>query len=216
MARDQFRWIRRSRAVPGWPAAALTGVLTLTVWLRPGAAPAADAEWPCQQRLVPEIAAGMIWSGPALDSVTAEAEDPQIRHLAADLAARKTPLEQAQAEIDAFAKALPAGQKTEQLTRLFAATLAIINRDRSSIVGGIKKYTHGQQALAERITTTNDKLAELASDQVQERDALAAQRAWDMRIYGDRRSSLSYLCEQPVLLEKRGYALAQAIAAHLE
>ena len=43
-----------------------------------------------------------------------------------------------------------------------------------------------------------------------------AQRDWDMRIYGDRRSSLSYLCEQPVLLEKRAFVVAKAIAAHLE
>ena len=210
-----FRCHRRLRAVPGGRAAALAGAMIFVVWL-PGAASAADPDWPCQQRLVPEIAAGMIWSGPPLDSVAGDAEDPQIRHLAADLAARKTPLEQAQAEIDAFAKGLPAGHGNEQLTRLFAATLAIINHDRGSIVGGIKKYAHGQQALAERISDTNDKLGQLASDQVQERDALAAQRDWDMRIYGDRRSSLSYLCEQPVLLEKRAYVLAHAIAAHLE
>ncbi len=197
-------------------ASALAGLLILATSLRPGGAAAADPDWPCQQRLVPEIAAGMIWSGPPLDSVAAGPDDPKIRHLAADLAARKTPLDQATAEIDEFAKGLPAGQRNEQLTRLFAATLAIINHDRDSIVGGIKKYARGQQALADRISATNDQLAQLASDQVQERDTLAAQREWDMRIYGDRRSSLSYLCDQPVVLEKRAFTLARAIADHLE
>ena len=194
----------------------LTGLLVLAIWLRPGAAVAASSDWPCQQRLVPEIAAGMIWSGPPPGSVAADADDPKIRQLAANLAARRTPLEQASAEIDQFAKGLPEGHRNEQLTRLFAATLAIINRDRSSIVGGIKKYARNQQALADRISTTNEKMAQLASGQVQERDALAAQREWDMRIYGDRRSSLTYLCDQPVVLEKRAFALARAIADHLE
>jgi hypothetical protein len=43
-----------------------------------------------------------------------------------------------------------------------------------------------------------------------------ARRSWDMRLYEDRRDSLTYLCEQPVLLEQRAFALARAIAGHLE
>lgn len=203
-------------ALRGGALAALAGLLILAIGARPGAAAAEDPDWPCQQRLVPEIAAGMIWPGPPLDSVAEAADDATIRGLAAELAARRTPLEQASAQIDAFASGLAAGQKNARLTRLFAETLAIINRDRSSIIGGIKKYSHGQRALAERITTTTEQLTQLASDRVEERDALVAQRDWDMRIYGDRRSSLSYLCEQPVLLEQRAFALARVIAGHLE
>jgi septal ring factor EnvC (AmiA/AmiB activator) len=213
--RHDLRGSRGLRAIAGGCAAALVGLLSLPA-APPAAAAAATAEWPCQQRLVPEIAAGMIWSGPPLTSVPAEVDDPTIRHLAGELAARRTPLDQASAQIDAFAQGLAPEHRKEQLTQLFAATLAIINHDRGSIIGGISKYAHGQQALADRITASNEQLAQLAADQVQERDALTAQREWDMRIYGDRRSSLSYLCEQPVLLEKRAYAVAKAIAAHLE
>jgi septal ring factor EnvC (AmiA/AmiB activator) len=216
MIRRECKGRRQPSAVHGWRMASLTGLWILTSWLLPAAAIAADPDWPCQQRLVPDIAAAMIWSGPPLDSTATAADDPEIRHLAGNLAARRTPLEQATAEIDQFARGLPAGHKNEQLTRLFAETLAILNHDRSSIIGGIKKYAHGQEALAQRISATNEKLAQLAIDQAQERDALAAQREWDMRIYSDRRSSLSYLCEQPVLLEKRAFTLARAIAAHLE
>jgi hypothetical protein len=216
MIAQEFKRRQRS-AVHGWCVASLTGLWILTASLLPAAAAmAADPDWPCQQRLVPDIAAGMIWSGPPLDTKAAAADDPEIRHLAGNLAARRTPLEQATAAIDRFARGLPVGHKNEQLTRQFAETLAILNRDRSSIIGGIKKYARGQEALAQRIGATNQKLAQLASDQVQERDALAAQREWDMRIYSDRRSSLSYLCEQPVLLENRAFTLARAIAAHLE
>jgi hypothetical protein len=37
---------------------------------------------------------------------------------------------------------------------------------------------------------------------VLERD-LVAERDWDVRVYDDRARSLTYLCEQPVLLDQR-------------
>jgi hypothetical protein len=183
----------------------------------PGPAVAAeDPDWPCQQRLVPEIAAGMIWSGPPLQSVADRAADPRIEQLAGEIASRRVPLEQAAAKVDAFAKGLPAGQANDALTKLFARTLQSINRERGSIIAGIKKYARGQRALAERITETNARLTTLAADQVLEREQLTLQRDWDNRIYDDRRSELTYVCDQPVLLEQRAFALARAIAGHLE
>src|SRR6187431_2007866 len=96
---------RQLSAVHGWRMASLTGLWILTGWLLPAAAAvAADPDWPCQQRLVPDIAAGMIWSAPPLDPNATAADDPEIRHLAGTLAARRTPLEQATAEIDRFAR----------------------------------------------------------------------------------------------------------------
>jgi hypothetical protein len=185
-----------------------------------GIMPAAAAtddnpDWPCTQRLVPEIAPAMIWSGPPLDSVDGQAS-PVVDQLAATLAARRVPIEDAKAQVDDFASTLADEQRDEQLTRLFARTLAIINHDRSSIIQGIGKYARGQRALAKTISETNERLNGLPKDQVQERDALIAERDWDIRIYDDRRSSLTYLCEQPVLLEQRAFALARAIASHVD
>lgn len=179
------------------------------------AATAEDPDWPCVQRLVPEVAAAMIWPGPPLEEAPAEAS-PALERLAGELAARRVPLPEAEQQIEAFAGTLAAGQKDAQLTRLFADTLAIINRDRSSIIQGIRKFAQNQQALAERITAGNDRLSELATERIAERDALMAQRRWDLRLYEDRRDSLTYLCEQPVLLEQRAFALARAIASQLE
>jgi hypothetical protein len=182
----------------------------------PGAAATGEnPDWPCSQRLVPEIAPAMIWSGPPLDAVDGQAS-PVVDQLAAALAARRVPIADAEAQVDDFARTLADQQKDEQLTRLFARTLEIINHDRTSIIKGINKYTRGQRALAKTITETNERLNQLPKDQVQERDALIAERDWDVRIYDDRRSSLTYLCEQPVLLEQRAFALARAIASHLD
>jgi hypothetical protein len=194
-------------------------VLILAV-LSGGVLPAAaatgnDSDWPCVQRLVPEIAPGMIWAGPPLGAVEGE-PSPAIDDLAAELAARRVPLEQAEAQVEDFAKTLANGQKDQQLTRLFARTLEIINGDRSSIIQGIKKYARGQRTLAETITEKNERLSELPKEEVVARDTLIAERDWDIRIYDDRERSLTYLCEQPVLLEQRAFALARTIASHLE
>jgi hypothetical protein len=189
-------------------------VLCASAAARPPAA-AEDPDWPCPQRLVPEIAPAMIWAGPPLDAQGGE-PSPEVAALAGELAARRVPLEQAKSEVDAFAAGLPAQQKSARLTHLFAATLAIINRDRSSIIQGIKKYARGQRALADGINARNEQLSGLAGGQAAERDALMAEQGWDVRVYEDRRSSLGYLCEQPVLLEQRAFALARAIADHLE
>jgi hypothetical protein len=198
-----------------WPAA----VLLVGLALAPHAAAAATGgtgDWPCVQRLVPEIAAGMIWAGPPLDEVTGATDDPELDRLAAELAARRVPLEEAEQQVAAFAAALESDARNQDLARLFARTLAIINQDRASIIGGIKRFARGQQALADKIAAQNAKLHEVEPQQVLERDALVAERDWDIRIYDDRQSSLVYLCEQPVLLEQRAFALARAIASHLE
>ena len=46
-------------------------------------------------------------------------------------------------------------------------------------------------------------------------DALEVQLDWDERIYADRQQSLTYVCETPVLLERRLYAIAQLLEAKL-
>ena len=126
------------------------------------------------------------------------------------------PVEDAAAQVEKFAQTLNDEQKEEELTRLFARTLEIINHDRTSIIKGIKKYARGERALAETIREKNERLSKLPADQALARDTLIAERDWDVRIYDDRRSSLSYLCEQPVLLEQRAFALARTIAGQLE
>jgi hypothetical protein len=195
----------------------LLAALLVAAGLKPAAAATGeDPDWPCIQRLVPEIAPAVIWPGPPIDAVDGAAADPLIDQLAGELAARRVPLEEAEAEVEEFASSVADDHKDEQLTRLFARTLEIINSDRSSIIQGIKKYARGQRALADRINARNEQLIELAADQVLERDALRAERDWDLRVYEDRRASLGYLCEQPVLLEQRAFALARAIAGHLE
>ncbi len=201
--------------------ARIAGSLALAVLL---AAPAgavaatggsADDSWPCVQRLVPEIAAGVIWTGPPLDQVTVP-EDEQLGQLATDLAARRVPIEDAAKRVQGYAQTLPPAERTARLSALFKRALAIVNQDRSSLIGGIRKFAQGQAALADKINASNQRIQSLGADRLTERETMMAERDWDVRIFDDRRSSLSYLCEQPVLLEQRAGALARMIAGQLE
>ncbi len=175
-----------------------------------------DPDWPCIQRLLPEIAGGMIWTGPPLDEVDVPSDDQALAALAQELAARRVPIEDAEAQIEAFAASLDDDDKATRLAALFKATLDIINKDRASIINGIKKFSRGQRALADKITAKNEAIEKIAGDDVLARDTAKAERDWDIRIFEDRRHSLTYLCEQPVLLEQRAFALARAITGHLE
>jgi hypothetical protein len=175
-----------------------------------------DPDWPCMQRLVPEVASGMIWAGPPLDTVDADEPAPARAALAGELAARRVPMAEAEKLIDGYAADLGGQEKDLALTLLFKETLALINQDRSSNIQGIRKFAQGQRALADRIMATNAELDALPSDRILERDTMAAERDRDIRVFDDRRSSLTYLCDQPVLLEQRAFALARAIAGHLE
>jgi hypothetical protein len=50
------------------------------------------------------------------------------------------------------------------------------------------------------------------ADQAQSED-LASRLAWQTRIFEDRRKSTSYVCDVPVLIEKRLFDLGSAIQA---
>jgi len=40
--------------------------------------------------------------------------------------------------------------------------------------------------------------------------------SWDLRIFEERNRSMTYLCEQPVLLEQRAFALGRTIYFYVE
>ena len=71
-----------------------------------GTAFAADPrypDWPCNQIKVPEISVAAVWAGPPIDDVDkAWEQDPAIRELVARLAARRTPLADAEKTISDF------------------------------------------------------------------------------------------------------------------
>jgi hypothetical protein len=185
-----------------------------------GAAPAAgeDSDWPCIQRLVPKVSAGMVWAGPPLDEAPDWRDDSAVSDLANRLADRRLPPANTETLVEEFARSLGA-ENDQQLTMLFAAVLDRINNERLAVIEGIKKLTRRQRALASRIESA---LAEIDSipdegtaEQKARRVELIEQTRWDTRIYEEREKSVVYLCETPVLLEQRVFILGRTIQGFL-
>lgn len=190
----------------------------LALLMLPGAAAQAaastDPDWPCIQRLVPRITAAQVWAGPEPRPADWQG-DVEVSRLASKLAARRTPIEETEKLVEAFAQAQPRQAASAKLTALFGRTLELINRDRASIIAGIKRFSQSQRALSERIREARATL-EQASGAAAPEASLREQLTWDLRVFDEREKSMTYLCEQPVLLEQRAFALGRTIYFFVE
>ncbi|WP_378947497.1 hypothetical protein [Paracoccus sp. R86501] len=180
------------------------------------AATGSDPDWPCIQRKQPHLSLGQLWSGPVPDDqAMALANTPEIARLAARLEQRRLPLEEATALVDDFATQAD----DARLTALMQAIFALIDRDRSALIAGISRYGRAQVALADQIKSRRSRFEELQAAPTPDYDAIDTEEEaldWDMRIFDARQKSLTYVCETPVILEQRAFALGRAIGAHLD
>ncbi len=182
-----------------------------------GGPPPPDDDWPCAQRRTGAISRAAIWAGPESPPGRWD-DDDAAAQLARKLASRRVPLEEADNLIDAFANAAGA-DKDQRLTRAFDGALELINSERDKVITGIMRYARGQRSLAAKVRAEADK----ASDAQENQDATAPddlekanpELTWDKRIFDDRARALTYVCETPVLLEKRAFAIARAVQQKL-
>jgi hypothetical protein len=187
-----------------------------------GMALAADPrfpDWPCNQVKVPEISVAAVWAGPAIDDVgNAWEEDAAIKDLVARLAARRTPLEDAQKAIsDIITGTESERQKKAKL--IFAGLFKTLNHERSEVMRGIERYFRKQREFSDQIRSTILQLRELQdrSDADQSKiDELTNRVEWDTRIFEERRKTMNFVCEVPVLIEQRLFALSRVIQQSLE
>lgn len=184
----------------------------------PGAAAWAQAgDWPCVQRLVGKLEGGQMWAGPPLPAPGA-AVPPETDALARELSSLRLAPEAFAGKVQAFAQGLEPDARAERLTQLFAAALTTINSERSGMIEGIKRYARRQQQLAEKISSETRELDSLqraaGSDPARAADLRSA-RDWDARVHAERQRQLNLVCDQPVRLEQRAFALARAIQEQL-
>ena len=175
-------------------------------------------DWPCQQLKVPEISIASVWTGPPIDTIdTTKPADPKQADLVARLAARRTPIDDARKLIaDYLAGA--GEEKQEKAKRLFAALYSTLNGQRDQVMNGIERFSRKQKAMAEEIREKAQKMREVQDQQKDKQDSdpaqsseLASELSWQTRIFEDRRRSTSYICDVPVLIEKRLFDLGHAI-----
>jgi len=171
-------------------------------------------DWPCQQLKVPEISIASVWSGPPIEAADKEkSTDPKEAELVARLAARRTSMDDARKLIADYVTGTPE-VKQRKATSLFAALYSTLNAQRDQVMNGIERFSRKQKAMAEDIREETRKIREIQdkpdADQSSS-EQLSTQLSWQTRIFEDRRKSTTYVCDVPVLIEKRLFDLGRAI-----
>jgi hypothetical protein len=197
-------------------------IMLIAAIAAPGAAVAADPrypDWPCNQIKVPEISVAAVWSGPSIDDVgNAWDADPGVRDLVTRLAARRTPLGDAERAIAGTITG-SAAERQQKATLIFAGLFRTLNHERTEVMNGIERFSRKQKEFADRIRSEVLQLRELQDapghDQAKP-DEIASRIEWDTRIFEERQKTVGYVCEVPVLIEQRLFALARAIQQALE
>lgn len=177
------------------------------------AADFSDPTWPCIQRKVENLSAGLMWPTP----VEKVELTPEAESLATLLALRRVSLEDAERQVSDFVGKTPSSD-ARLLGNVFKRVFDKLSSDRQRLMSGIARYSESQIRLAQKIDQSQGEMTRLtaeANPDFDRIDKLEEQIDWDERIYHDRARALTYVCETPVLLEKRAYAIAQLLLKHV-
>ncbi len=175
-----------------------------------------DPTWPCQQRKVQDLSLGLMWSAPLPQEFAEKSARPlpgDARDLATLLSLRRVSLEEAEDAVRTYSDNASDADEDIMLF-VFAAVFDTLGDTRRDVINGIELYSLKQIALSERIDSVRSEMRHLvdADDPDFDRiDRLEEQLDWDERVFRDRARSLTYVCETPVLIEKRLYAIAKLL-----
>jgi hypothetical protein len=176
-------------------------------------------DWPCAQAKVPEISIAAVWAGPPLDDIRDKwKDDAKVSALVAKLAARRTPLEEAQKAVTEYL-AGSATDKTMAGKLLFAGLFDTLNAQRSSVMNGLERVMRKQREAAEKVrddTIALQALQDATPPDQPKIDELGNQLIWETRIFEDRRRVVKYVCEVPTAIDQRLFALGRTIQQEME
>ncbi|WP_104205196.1 hypothetical protein [Billgrantia saliphila] len=170
-------------------------------------AAAGPPDWPCVQRLIPELAWGTLWTGPPLDELEqAWWEDEEVGRVARFATARSTSEEQALERVRDFVDSVDEEEAERRLTLLFAGLFELTDRERRRTIEGIRQASRAQMTRLDTISTMVDELearrAEEGADEA-EIERLSEALFWEQRTFQHRQQALPAMCDQPYLLEER-------------
>jgi hypothetical protein len=186
------------------------------------AARAADPrypDWPCSQAKVPDISLAAVWAGPALDDAASKwKDDSKISALVSKLAARKTPLDEAEKSVKEFLTG-SAADKAANAKLLFAGLFDTLNAQRSQVMSGLERVSRKQREAADKIREETIQLQALQDATPRDDtkvDAMSNQLIWETRIFEDRRKVVRFVCEVPTTIDQRLFALGRVIQQEME
>jgi hypothetical protein len=195
----------------------LAGLLAACAGAR--AADSRHPDWPCVQAKVPELSVVAMWAGPPLDDAAQAWEsDPKVRDLVPRLAARRVPLADAEKSVAEFITG-SAAEREQKAKLLFAGLFDRLNRERTTVMNGIERLNRRQQELADKLRSDIAELHKVQDAPTPDAAKLAQmshQVEWTTRIFEDRRKSIRFVCEVPVLIEQRLFALGRAVQQAME
>ncbi|WFM70542.1 hypothetical protein [Halomonas sp. CKK8] len=179
-------------------------------------------DWPCVQRLVPELAWGTIWTGPSPEALERSWwEDEEVGRVVRYATARETPRDEALERVRNFVSQVasqPEAEREERLTLLFAGLFERVNRERSRVIERIRSASRGQVKRLDRLTELVDELearrasSETSGDDIEQ---LRRELHWEQRTFQKRQQLLPVLCEKPALLQEELSRMVRAIRAEL-
>jgi len=176
-------------------------------------------DWPCVQAKVPELSVVAMWAGPPLDDAAKAWEnDPKIKDLVPRLAARRVPLADAEKSVAEFVTG-SAAEREHKAKLLFAGLFDRLNRERTEVMNGIERLNRRQQELADKLRADIAELHKVQDAPAPDAAKLAQmsqQVEWSTRIFEDRRKSIRFVCEVPVLIEQRLFALGRVVQQAME
>ena len=210
-------WRRRWREA-AFPLLALAITLEATPVVAEPKANSPERNWPCRQILVGRVSLAAVWSGPSIEGV-AWRDDKAVADIVTRLAARRIPLEDAEHAIEDFAQSQGA-EKTKKLVAVFAGLFETLNDERTQVIEGLLRFGAKQKELAEKIRAENALPREgpgkpRPDKGKQDAETVARDLEWDLRVFDERRQSLTYVCETPALIEQRLFALARVIQRNM-
>jgi DNA polymerase III alpha subunit len=176
-------------------------------------------DWPCSQAKVPDISLAAVWAGPALDDAASKWKDvSKVSALVSKLAARKTPLDDAEKLVKEFLTGSPA-DKTTNAKLLFAGLFDTLNAQRSQVMSGLERVSHKQREAADKIREETVQLQALQDATPRDDakiEAMSNQLIWETRIFEDRRKVVRFVCEVPTTIDQRLFALGRVIQQEME
>ncbi|MBZ9857218.1 hypothetical protein LB566_25825 [Mesorhizobium sp. CA13] len=199
----------------------LVHTLVLVAMLVPMDARAAntDPDWPCMQRKVPQLSLGQIWNGPELPRAAKDwSKDSGVSALVEAVAARRTPIAEAQKEIKDYAASLPAEQVAPKMAMLVQGMFDHMDAERSHVISGISRYAHKQLEMAAELrkeASDVDALRAKADADPDEVERRTDQLNFETRIFNERVQSLTYVCDVPTIIEQRLYQLSRTVSETL-
>ena len=173
-----------------------------------------DPNWPCQQRLVPNLAAEAYWNGPEIENLGDWQADPEIASLVQRLTPRRVSTEEGLAEIAAFAQNL-SGDRARRLALAFRGLLEETDRERAVLIEQLKQIGRRQSELADLVAQLAAELKSVPPDTTGEAAArrvdLQQRHDFTARNFEEIQRTIRYACETPVALDARLGTWARAL-----